>query len=211
MTTTSQSESAGSDGTLPPDTKPAAKEPNGVPVGEHVETRQKLRDALDKVAALEAKLAQSEKPSVPATPKAKTGDDQPNLQQIADRLRADDLADELGLNRKQATAVADLMKKMPDATPAEALAIMAMRDPEGFKERGQQNGAQAQFGSLRPRPGAQPEPQAKTSDWKDRIAHTQSLLGKDKRQHAAYANNMAGKLLAKAMGWEHQDLPLPKK
>ena len=58
-----------------------------------------------------------------------------------------------------------------------------------------------------PARGAAPEPQK--SDFQVRQEHIASLRTIDKRQHRAYADNMVGGFLARAMGWEHRLLDIP--
>jgi hypothetical protein len=110
---------------------------------------------------------------------------------------------DLGLTSEQAGAVYDLSRRA-DLDPAEALGVLRMRDPEKF---GGTVASAPTYGGLRA--GAAPRSKPPESDWKERLAYTRQLAAVDKRRHGEYANNLAGKFLAKALGWEHHALPLP--
>lgn len=212
MTTTSQNQDASDKPVSSTDTKTeATKDTKTVPLGEHIELRQKLRETNERLAAMEARLAQSANATDSAAPKAPLDDDTRKIiVELQEDKRITSLVDELGLfDRAQGAKVAGILKDLPKLSPAEALTIAAARDPEAFKDRGQAGNAQASHGSLRPRPGSQPAIQQE-SDHVARAKYVASLAGKDKRQHRAYADNMVGAHLAKAMGWEHQKMPIPK-
>jgi hypothetical protein len=214
MTSTSHEEddAEGADGALPSENTEAKKEPKTVPLGELIEQRQKSRELSEKVAKLEEALAKlSKQPEKAATPNA-AGQESDIVQTVKELQRNQQIAatqESLGVNRKQAQIIADLLSKHADLAPEEALTIAAMRNPDDFKDRGAPNPAKAEFGSLVPKPGSQP-PQQQVSDWKQRLDYVRQVASVDKRRHHEYANNLAGKFLAKALGWEHHDLPLPK-
>ena len=188
-----------------PATEP--KEAKSVPLGEHIELRKELRSATDRLADLEKRLALSEKPEKPATTHAVDGDLGTVVKEIQRKERIRELAAELGLgDRKQGEAVVDLLSKMPDLTPKEALDLAANRNPDLFKDRGEPGFQAGIHGSMRPTPGTQPEPQV--SDYSARQAHIAKTA--DKVAKTQMWNNWVGSFAAKAVGRPHQLIKIPK-
>lgn len=210
MTSTSQPESeANKGGSSSPTPSTPDKEPQAVPLGEHIEMRKDLRKALDEVAALKEQLAKSAKPVDPADSKTPSvAELHKTLQELQNENARKAVIGELGLTDvKQADAVVKLMQEKGLAAH-EALSIAASRSPDIFAGLGGTNGNAPQFGSLTPRPGSSPQP--KPDDDQLRSAYIKSLHGKDERTRERYLDNRVGHFLAESMGWEHQLLPLPQ-
>lgn len=211
MTSTSQDSSAKVDpGSSPGQQAEAQKDTRQVPLDALAEARQKARSAEDKAAALEAELARLKTPGSSAAAQLPPEVSQLALQlaeiQAKERLR--EMTVELGLaDTKQADAVAKILAKNSELTPAEALEIAAKRAPDVFKDRGQPGFDPRIHGSLRPSTGSTSEP--KKSDFKSRLDFVKKQTGTDK---ARYTNNLVGGFAAKAMGWDqyHRKLPIPQ-
>jgi hypothetical protein len=210
MIPTDQDNPEGDAGSEPENQPKGNQEPRMVPLGELVEVRQENRALQERLAKLEAKLAGSQDTSKQASPKAPPDDDlRATVAQIAAKERVRELVGELGLaDSTQGASVAAVLARMPDLSPVEALQIAASREPDKFKDREQGTGRPP--ASLRPSAGASP-PARQGSDFKDRIEYTRKIAQEDKRRHREYANNAVGHFLAKAMDWDHQLLPIPKK
>jgi hypothetical protein len=210
MIPTDQQDPEGVAGSEPENQPKGNQEPRMVPLGELVEVRQENRALQERLAKLEAKLAGSQDTSSKqASPKAPPDDDlRATVAQIAAKERVRELVGELGLfDSTQGASVAAVLAKMPDLSPVEALQIAASREPDKFKDREQGTGRPPAM--LRPSPGANPPPKQDTG-FKERLEYTRKIAQHDKRRHREYANNLQGKFLAEALGWEHQLLPIPK-
>lgn len=213
MTSTSQDNPAkDAPGSSPDKAAEAPKEARQVPLDALAEARQKAREALDKAAQLEAELTRLKNGDGKAAAPAPAADQKiaEKLQQWERKERIRDLTVELGLvDTKQAETIVGLLDKNSDLTATEALEIASKRHPDMFKERGQPGFHPGIHGSLRPTPGSAPVEEPK-SDHKQRMEYVRKLDGKDKRQMHAIVNNMIGAAAAKAMGWGHHKLQIPK-
>lgn len=183
-----------------------------MPVGEFIEMRQQLRQALEKIAALEAKPAAPQKTEAtpaPAPPATEQEQISRKLQDIERRERIRDLVSELGLaDQKQGQLVLDILSKNTDLAPPEALELAAKRSPDVFKERTGGGFDPRIHGSLRPTPGSQPEP--KKPDKQLRAEHIKKLRADGHKQQAdEYVTDIMGAAGAEALGWEYKKLPLP--
>jgi len=212
MTSTGQTpQEANGESGSEPEKKPEA-ESRSVPLGEFIEMRKELRSALDELKELKGSAA-TKKSEVSAAPKTPSNIEElsKQVQQIAIDQKLRSVKEELGLHtHKQAEAVAKLLTELPSLTPDEALILLAKRDPQMFAVDGQvAEGQKANFGSLTPRPGSAPEP-VKEDDYEERLKVTKQLRTVNRKASVQLANNMAGKFLADALGWEHKMLPLPK-
>jgi len=210
MTTTSQQDADGKAGSEPvKETPPADKEPKTVHLGEHIELRQQLRELRDKLAQMESASAPAKSKDSPAASKAPSGEEM-DLRRLIEKDRIRDLTTELGLpSEKHAAAVAKVLKDAPSLTPIEALTIAAAREQDLFRASGQP-AAEAQFGSLRPRPGSQPEPERKVT-WNDRLKHIKELGAIDKNAQTKMWNKHVASFAAKALGWDFKLPDIPKK
>ncbi len=212
MTSTSQDQNPAKaeDGSSPPKQAEAPKDARTVPLDALAEARQKARAAEDKAKELETELARLRGDGGKASAQP-----QPEITQIAQQLaemqakeRLREMTVELGLaDTKQADAVAKILAKAGDLTPAEALEIASKRQPDLFKDRGSPGFDPRIHGSLRPSQGQPPE--AKQSDYKKRLELAKKATGTDKSK---LVNNIVGHFAAKAMGWDsqHRLIPLPK-
>lgn len=132
MTSTSQDSSAKADpGSSSGQQAEAQKDTRQVPLDALAEERQKRRSSEEKAAALEAELARLKTPGSSAAAQLPPEVSQLALQlaeiQAKERLR--EMTVELGLaDTKQADAVAKILAKNSELTPAEALEIAAKRD-----------------------------------------------------------------------------------
>lgn len=189
--------------------KDQSKEPKTVPLDELVKQRQKAKASDDENAVLKAELAKfkdEKKSLLKKEPKPKQGvDTEDRLSKLETSARNRALANELGLSEEQAEEVAKFIDDAPNMAPEEVLSILSKRDPKKFANEEQ---AMLQHGQLRPRQGSKPESKPE-SDWQERLKFTTELAKTDKRAHRKYADNMAGKKMAEAMGWEHKSLPIP--
>lgn len=220
MTSTSQKKKADETATLEVDTtvESTDSEPRVVPLDELAKQRQKTRDvrdeareALARVAQLEAELARLKDSKDTAAPAQEPGLDEirRDLQEIKKMTRLDTLVGELGLaSREQAAVVAKILESSADLTPAEALDIAAKRDPERFKGRGQPGFDSSIHGSMRPSAGSPIPGQQQQSDLSKRFAFHDKLSVN--RQRASIRHNAIGAEAAKALGWgDHKLLSIP--
>lgn len=130
------------------------------------------------------------------------------IEQIERKLAITECAASLGLSEKLAVGVYDLGKKS-GLTAAESLAVLRERDPSTYGDP--LAGASFQHGSLRPsRSGPQPKADP-ARDYAERLEYTQQLRKTNRREAGQLANNMAGKFLAEALGWEHEMIPIPRR
>lgn len=181
-----------------------------VPLGEHIELRQELRALKDELAKLQASAAKPNTGSPTSQPAS--ADQQAMLQQIARKQQERDLADELGVNVKQAAAVADLLSKSPDLTPAEAKSLAASRNPDLFGAAGGSGGFQPGIhGTARPNAGGPQPTEPKPSPFDQRIAEIKALGGKNRQLADNAFMNLVGRVAAQQVGiTDHQLMPLPK-
>lgn len=212
MTSTSQDQNPAKteDGSSPPKQVEAQKDARTVPLDALAEARQKARAAEDKLKEMETELARlrGDGGKASAQPPPEISQLANELQEIKAKERLREMTVELGLaDTKQADAVAKILAKAGDLTPAEALEIASKRQPDLFKDRGTPGFDPRIHGSLRPSQGQPPEP--KQSDYKKRLELAKKATGTDKSK---LVNNIVGHFAAKAMGWDsqHRLIPLPK-
>lgn len=209
MTATSQNQEPEGKSGLEPEKKPEG-EPRFVPVGEFIEMRKELRSALEELKTLKGSAsAPASKDS--AAPKGQAVDElSKQVQALAMDNRITNIKAELGLaKREQAEAVAKFLIEAPNLTPAEAVTLLARRDPKLFGAEGQADeGQKPNFASLTPRPGSAPEPVK--DDMQQRMEYIQKARNVNSREARRMSDNIAGHFLADALGWEHQLHPLPK-
>lgn len=207
MTTTSQSDGKDKPGSEPAKAEPS-QEPKTVPLGEHIELRQKLRERDEKFAAMEAELAQLKNKPAPEAPKNPQLDEiTKTLSEIQLRENRRAIQSELGLtDEKAADEVVKLMKEKGLAA-REALTIASLRQPDLFASKERATGGEPQFASLTPRPGS--TPQQKPDELEQRRAYRASLKGKDEAMRGRVIDNEIGGHLADALGWDHQLLKIP--
>ena len=214
MTSTSQDD----DQTDPVGSEPtkqgqsASTDDKQVPLGEHIEQRQDLRDARARIEALEKQLAEASK--VKGTP-APTQEPTDLAKQIRDLQRRDTLRElkvDLGIGTKQAEAILGLMDKMPGLSGDEARTLASVRDPGLFEADGSADGFQeGVHGASRPRPGAEPVRSEAELDTPQRLEAIKKLMTVDKRQANKLIQNLIGSIAAKQVGKPgHQRLPIPK-
>lgn len=192
-------------------TSEAKKEPSGVPVGEHVEMRQKLREVSDELAETKARLAQFEARKEPANPEPPQWVKEPQgqVKGIKDENRIAKTKAEYALDDAQAKEVLAFLDRNPDTEPQEAIQLLATRKPDVFKGREESGSGQPQYGSLRPTPSSQP-PVKQPSDYQQRIEFMKKNRAVNKQLVNKIGDNILGGMLAKTMGWEHKKLTIQK-
>lgn len=175
-----------------------ATETRQVPIDALAASRQKARTAEDRVAELEARLAQLEPKVGAASAQAPVDvEARKTLDEIRTERRQQKLAAELGLpEQKQVAIVAALLDKNADLTPIEALEIAAKRQPDVFKDRGQPGFDPSVHGSLRPTPGGTP----KTEQAFDSQAWKEKVMKLPGRERERAVNNFIGGIAANALG-----------
>jgi len=213
MTTTSHDDQQqGSDG-LEPTTKgsAASTDDKRVPVGEHIELRQKLRAAEDAKAALERRLAEVEKSPAGGEPSQEPSTDlAKTVREIQRREQLRDVQAELGLGRQAAEKVLDLMGRMPGLSAEEARTIAANREPKLFETDDNANFDPGVHGVSRPRPGSSPEPEFE-SDTPKRLDYIRQVGRQNKKEAARMLDNLVGSIAASQVGKKgHKRLPLPR-
>ncbi len=163
----------------------------------------KRRALEDKLGTLEQEIERLKKSADPqpqkgAPDKAPEAGDLSVLQQKLENLetqtRRRDLSSKMRLNEEQAAAVDDLMVKMPDLKPTEALQLARQRNEALFGAPSQRGYQPSQHASLRPAGGGTPQ----VETLKDRVQQA-SGLPKDQRTDALAG--FTGELMAKALGW----------
>jgi len=193
MTTTSQEQGKDVGGSEPVQKSEPKAEQQGVPVGEHVELRQELRQAKERLAQLESELTKKKTP---------IGDDlAEQVRQIRERQRVTDLVADLGLaDQKQGKAVLDLLAENPGLKPAEAHMLAKARTPDVFNDTAQPGGFDpAIHGSRRPQSSGIPQ-EPKVDERKKRLDAIKGLLKTDKMRATDIAMNWLGHLAAQKAG-----------
>jgi hypothetical protein len=187
------------------------KDERSVPLGEHIELRQKLKQLEEENAKLKT-AATPPKQEAQASTQAPVSDEVGSLVREFRREKAIvAITEELGLPRKQANLVQDIIDKNPNASPAEALAIAKMRTPDSFAETTAAGFQQGTHGALRPGAG-QPQTEPQKPDHQSRKEFALSLRGKDKATQEDLIANWQGSIAAKQVGKrDHQLIPIPKK
>lgn len=214
MTTTSHDEEQPKQADLESTTDAAAAstDTKRVPLGEHVELRQQLRAEKEARAALEKRLADAEKRSGSDSQTQESSSDLAStVREIQHRERLRDVQAELGLGRKAAEKVLDLVSKMPGLTTEEARTIAANRDPELFNAEDDTTGYQpGVHGVSRPRPGSSPQPEFE-SDTPKRLEHIAKLTRTNKKAAESLMNNLIGSIASQQVGRKgHKRVPLPR-
>ena len=178
------------------------------------EDHAKLRSKKNKqIADLEAELAELKSKTKEPEPKGTKDKDndvsdlRKDFEDFKTRDRNRALAAELEVSEDQAEEVRKFIDKNPGLEADEALVLLKKRDPKKFKS---EEPPAHTHGQLRPKAGSRPDADEGPS-WQDRLDYGQELMKTDKRKGKQYANNLAGSFLAKAMGWDHNSIPIPKK
>lgn len=214
MTTTSQNTHDSEDEGLEPsvNSSESTQDAQGVPVGEFIEMRKELRAARDELAELKAQATPSESSASAASTKASGGE----LEQVVRQLQKSDqvrsLTSELGLtSHQQAEAVSKVLDDNPTLNTVEALTIASNRDQELFGKVDDVGGFNpGTHGAMRPRSASlEPEQPAK-SDFQQRTEVLEQRFKHDKTGAQKAWNNWVGNFAAKAVGREHDLIPLPK-
>lgn len=213
MTTTSQDEPAKDAPDLESGTKhtEAKKDDRMVPLGELVELRQELRMLKEQLAQTKTGGASADTPEKPKMPQPQPAELFEAVKDLQRRERMRSLAAELGLDsEKQVAEVAKILDANPGLNPVEAKSIASVRSPDVFSEVASNGYDPAVHSSMRPRSaGAQVEPPK--SDFKDRLAYVGETIKKNKSHGIRAFNNLVGSFAAKAVGRQHDLLPIPKK
>lgn len=208
MTSTSQESKVEVKTGASPEQAAATDTAKTVPLGEHIELRQRFRALEEENAKL--KVPAENKSAAPAA-----AFDQEQIAALTRRARIQDLQVELNASPKQAEAVAAVMDKAKDLSPVEARQLAAMRQPDLFKD--DDDGFQPGTHGVA-RPGVRmPEPVAERDEVGDSITYMRSLLDDksptfNKNKAGLYLNNLAGRLAAMDTGKPgHQLLPIQHK
>jgi hypothetical protein len=183
-----------------------------VPLGEHIQLRQEhtdlrqqFRSLQDQVAKLTGQAVNSPAPAPAAPPVTPASDPLRDLQR---RAAIDDLSLELGVDRKQASAVHDILDANPKLSAIEAKQLAAMRAPDLFKghDDGFQHGTHA---AARPGIAIPAVPRPQVDPFEDRLNKIGNM--KVKRTQQAFFNNLMGSIAAEDVGkTDHQLMPLPQ-
>lgn len=186
------------------------KDERTVPLGEHIQLRQELKELKDQLAQLKPATTPP-KTEPQATNTAPAGDDEFRREYRRDKsIRS--IQDDLGLTGKLAGLVQDVIDKNSNTSPAEALAIAKMRNPDDFAETTANGFQEGIHGATRPGAGGQPITEPPKDELKQRLEYAATFRGKDKTRLEAYTNNVLGAIAARQVGNKaHQLLPLPKK
>lgn len=167
MTSTSQDKKTDAEAKTGASPEQAKDEGNAktVPLGEHIELRQKHRAMEEELKALRDQLAKKQDPPAPAGPAEKSIQD--DIRELKRDQRIRSLSDELGVSSKQSAAIAELMDKTPGLSSAEAKSLATMRQPDLFKD-GDDGFDPRTHGAARP--GVRmPEPVVEKDDFKERL------------------------------------------
>lgn len=202
MTSTSQkTEGEAKSGVSPEQAAPSGNDKT-VPLGEHIELRQKNREMADRLAQLEAQVAKKPDPPAPAGPPDNGMAER--LQRLERQSRLQSISTDLGTNPKQSEAIAALMDKLPDLTPEEAMTLASKRHQDLFK--GEDDGFQPGIHASA-RPGVRlPEPAKPEVDpFQERAAKIKDLSHPNSKNRdigkADYLlNNLLGTLAAEDVG-----------
>lgn len=201
MTTKNQPDPAAKDGASP---TPVAGDGNArvAQPGENVDHLARIRELEEENARLRdpAKNTPAPAPAAPATTPATDP-----VRDLRRRAARQDLEEELGVNRKQADAVLDVMEANPSLSAVEAKSLAAMRNADLFK--GSDDGFDTRTHAAA-RPGvAIPAPRVEVDPIEDRIAKIHRLP--TERLKERYANNLIGSIAAEDLGKSgHQLLPI---
>jgi len=214
VTSTSQNPADnGDEGSEPNVNTPESADAQGVPVGEFIEMRKELRAAREELARLQARNDQTEPTAPAATAQASDGGIQEAVRELQRNDRIRGLETELGLaSRDQAEAVAKIMDANPSLNAIEAHTIASSRDGELFGKVDDAGGFDpGTHGAMRPRSASlEPDPPQK-SDFQQRHELLEQRFKHDKVGAQKAWNNWVGSFAAKAVGREHDLIPLPKK
>jgi hypothetical protein len=202
MTSTSQKTEVEAKSGVSPEQAAAKDDTKTVPLGEHIELRQKNREMTDRLAQLEAQLASSKSQPAVAAPADNGLADR--LQRLERQNRLGDIAAQLGTDAKQSEAVAALLDKSPDLTPEEALTLASRRNKDLFK--GEDDGFQPGIHASA-RPGVRlPEPtKPEVDSMAERAAQIRDLSRADSKKRDIgkadrLLNNWLGTMAAADVG-----------
>ena len=194
-------------GKVPDGKSPEPKEPTQVPVEAIAAEREKKREAAERAERAEAEVARLKEQLAKAQPTQPSSDIEEVKKTLAEMKDVEyrrTLSASLGLDDKQTAIVAELGKTVPGLNPMELLSLAQTRNPDAFKGRGQPGFNPSVHGSMRPTPGASPEPQKS-----DHVQRLEAIKGeKDKVRKNDLTNNLIGGFAAAALGWEHRKIPI---
>jgi hypothetical protein len=176
-----------------------------VPLEALAASRQKARTAEQELAEVKAELARL-KESAGAAPAQTPTEIQELSKQLAVIQRREqmrDLSRDLGLpDVKQAEAVATVMAKNSDLTPAEAMELARKRQPDLFNDLGQPAFDPGMHGSLRPTSGGHLPVES------DRTQRLEAITKAQGFRKEALVNNYLGGVAARLLGLPHNKIPL---
>ena len=175
-----------------------------VPLGEHIDLRKRHRELEEEIARL--KVLAANNPPAPAPTAPPTTPPPDPTKDLLRRAAIEDLREELGVDRKQATAVHDMLQANPALSAVEAKSLAAMRNAELFK--GSDDGFHpGTHGAARPGVAVPPQPKPDVDPLEDRLKKIGAMPSKSRQD--VYLNNLLGSMAAEDVGKPgHSLLPL---
>lgn len=181
-------------------------EPQTVPLSALHEERSKrkerdkeLDETKTRLAELEKKLEAQAEPGEGLSPEL--------MQELLQTHRQTKLGRELGLGEKQTNAVLEMMDKIPNLNPDQALILAKQAEPDVFNSDEGSGFDASQHGSLATTRGAPPLPQEE-DDMPKRQERVKQLESTDSLAADELRNNMIGTLAAEALGIRHRKIPI---